>query len=120
MSDELLVTQVRSRTTGEPGRSLATARDQHFVIDEPAYNGGPGEAITPAEVFLSGVSACGVLLVESFARRDGVALKHADATIEGVRRRDDPANFQYAKLRFELVGPSQAEAERLVEAYKAR
>ena len=75
MSDDLLVTQVSSRTTGEKGRSVSGARTNHFVIDEPAYNGGPGEAVTPAESFLAGVSACGVLLVESFAARDGVPLR---------------------------------------------
>jgi uncharacterized OsmC-like protein len=74
MSDDLLVTQVSS-PEGEKGRSMSGARTNHFVIDEPAYNGGPGEAVTPAESFLAGVSACGVLLVESFAARDGVPLR---------------------------------------------
>lgn len=120
MSDEAIITQVRSRTTGEPGRSLNTARAVHFVVDEPAYNGGPGEALTPAEAFLAGVTSCGVLLVESFARRDGVPLQRAEATIQGVRTRDDLANFKQVSIHFELVGPSQAEAERLVELYKAR
>jgi uncharacterized OsmC-like protein len=120
MAEEFLLTQVRSRTVGEPGRSLNTARDQHFVIDEPAYNGGPGESVTPAEAFLAGVSACGVLLVESFAHRDGVLLQKVDASIEGIRLRSDPANFRKVSVRFELMGPTQQQAERLVEAYKAR
>lgn len=120
MSDDLLLTQVRSRTLDEPGRSLNTARDQHFVIDEPAYNGGPGESVTPAESFLAGVSACGVLLVEAFARRDGVPLRKVEASIEGVRLRTDPANFRRVSMRFELTGPTQQQAEKLVEAYKVR
>lgn len=120
MADELLLTQVRSQTIGIPGRSLNSARTNHYVIDEPAYNGGPGEGVTPAEAFLSGVSACGVLLVESFARKANVPLQKVEAEIEGVRTLSDPANFQRINLRFELTGPTQAQAEQLVDQYKAR
>ena len=47
MADDLLVTQVRSRTTDVVGRSLNSVRTHHFVIDEPTYGGGPGEELTP-------------------------------------------------------------------------
>lgn len=120
MSDELLVNRVWSSTTHVPGRSLNSARSNHFVIDEPAYAGGPGEALTPADAFLAGVSACGVLLVQSFAHRDGIPLQHAEATIEGIRTRDNPADFQSVNVRFELVGPNAQQAQQLVDAYRAR
>jgi uncharacterized OsmC-like protein len=120
MSEELLVTRVRSQTVGIPGRSLATARQHHFVIDEPAYAGGPGEALTPAEVFLAGVSGCGVLLVESFARKDGIPLQKAEASIEGIRTADDPANFREVRLSFRLTGVTAQQGETLVEKFKAR
>ncbi|MBI4494773.1 MAG: OsmC family protein [Chloroflexi bacterium] len=120
MADELIVTQARSQTIGIPGRSLSSARGHHFIVDEPAYGGGPGEALTPAEIFLAGVSSCGVLLVQSFAQQSGVPLQRAEAAIEGVRQRNDPANFQSVHVRFELLGPTQAQAEQLVEAYKHR
>ncbi|HKA51438.1 MAG TPA: hypothetical protein VKK19_17800, partial [Candidatus Dormibacteraeota bacterium] len=71
MSDELLLTKVRSSTSGVPGRSLNQVRNHHFVIDEPAHGGGSGEEITPAESFLAGISACGVLLVERRAQETG-------------------------------------------------
>ncbi len=118
MTDDLLVTTVHSSTSGEPGRSLNQARQHHFVIDEPAHGGGPGEEVTPAESFLAGISACGVLLVERQAETTGVTLRRAEATIEGERRRADTSWFTRIVLRFHLAGPSQTDAEGLVEHYK--
>ncbi len=48
---------VRSASTATFGRVLLSARDQHIVVDGPAQNGCPGEALTPAELFLGGVAA---------------------------------------------------------------
>jgi uncharacterized OsmC-like protein len=121
MAEELTVTEVRSRTVvGVPGRSVNSSRTHHFVIDEPASMGGPGEELTPAEVFLAGVSGCGVLLVESFARKDGVPLREARAQIQGIRLKSDPANFREVRLDFELVGVTAAQGEQLVEKFKGR
>lgn len=120
MADELLVNEVRSQTIGIPGRSLNSARTNHFVIDEPKRYGGPGEAPTPAEAFLAGVSACGVLLVETFAREEELPLARATATIRGIRTAADPATFREITIRFELEGVGAADAESLVDRYKAR
>jgi uncharacterized OsmC-like protein len=94
------------------------ARDHRFVIDEPTHTGGPGEEVTPAELFLAGVSACGVLLVESFARRDGLPLRRAEAVIEGVRDEADTSVFREVRLRFSLEGVDRQQANDLVERYK--
>lgn len=120
MGEDLLISKVSSRSSSVAGRSLNSARTNHFVIDEPAYNGGPGEAVTPAEAFLSGVSACGVLLVEKFARDEGVPVRGVEVEIEGVRRKADPANFAEVKLRITVHGADRVAAERLVERYKGR
>lgn len=117
---EKVLNQVRSYSTGIAGRSLNQVGTHHWVIDEPAYAGGPGEEITPADAFLAGVSACGVLLVESFARESGVPLRGVEVRIEAVRDVEDLSRFQGVGVRFELRGPSQAQAEELVERYKAR
>ena len=53
-----------ARSTETFGRVLVSARDQHLIVDGPVQNGCPGEAITPAELFLSGVAACGVELIQ--------------------------------------------------------
>lgn len=120
MASGYLSNRVRSYSTGAVGRALNNVGLHHFVIDEPAYNGGPGEEISPADAFLAGVSACGVLLVERFAREANVVLQYAEASIEGKRKAQDPSRFDSVDITFRLTGPTQKEAEALVERYKGR
>jgi uncharacterized OsmC-like protein len=120
VSEELLINSVRSYSTGTPGRSINAVRGHPFVIDEPIYAGGPGEEITPGDAFLAGVSACGILLVEAFARQTNIPFQRGDVTIQGIRTKADPTRFQRIAMRFEIGGPSQAQAEQLVERYQAR
>ncbi len=120
MSENVLVNRVRSYTSGTPGRSLNNVRDHHFVIDEPPYVGGPGEEITPADAFLAGVSACGVLLVETFARKESIPLQRAEAVIEGIRNASDTSRFERIAIHFTIAGPTQRQAEELVERYKGK
>jgi len=49
--------EVSARATETFGRVLCTCRNHHFVVDGPVQNGCPGEEVTPAEIFLSGVAA---------------------------------------------------------------
>src|SRR5262245_20009346 len=70
---------VRSVSTGTFGRVLLSARDQHVVVDGPARNGCPGEAMTPAELFLGGVATCAVELVQVIAREKDLALAGVEA-----------------------------------------
>ena len=115
---ELLINTVRSESTSTPGRSVSHVRGQQLVIDEPTHLGGPGEKITPAEAFLSGVAACGVLLVEGRAHEAGIQLNNVEATIEAVRRRSDTSVFQEIRLAFVISGPDQPQAEALVSHYQ--
>ncbi|HSR22552.1 MAG TPA: hypothetical protein VLW53_03310, partial [Candidatus Eisenbacteria bacterium] len=73
---------------------------------------------TPGEAFLSGISACGVLLVESRAAATGVPLRVVEAWIEGARRPSDTSRYARVDLRFRLAGPSREQAEALVEHYR--
>lgn len=100
------------------GRTLNTARTNHFIIDAPPHHHGPGEAPTPAEAFLSGVSACGVALVEAFAKEEGLAPTRVEAAIEGFREKADPANFVEVRLRFEIDGIARPRAEALVRRFQ--
>ena len=76
--------EVRASSTPTFGRVLCSARDHHFVVDGPVQNGCPGEAITPVEVFLSAVAACGVELIHVIARDEGVPLERVGVTITGT------------------------------------
>lgn len=120
MPEDQVIDRVRSFTTSIPHRSINSARTNHFVIDEPVHAGGPGEAITPTESFLAGVSACGALLVESRALADGVPLHRLEVGIEAVRNKATPNVFERVNLHFEMVGPTPAQAQQLVEYYQGR
>jgi uncharacterized OsmC-like protein len=118
-NDDLVINQVQSRSTPTPGRSINEIRQHRLVIDEPTHLGGPGEEITPADAFLAGVSACGVLLVQGRARDSGVRLDQIGVSLEAVRHRKDTSVFQRIEMMFRLSGPSQAQALELVEHYKS-
>ena len=101
-SEDLVVNRVHSSSTATPGRALNQVRTHQLVIDEPTHLGGPGEQITPAEAFLAGVSACGVLLVQGRARDLGVRLEEVEATI-GLSRQVIPGELYAAILAAVVV-----------------
>ena len=117
MTDDLIVNSVHSTTTHIFGRSLNSSRMHHFVIDGSTE---PKEELTPVEVFLSGVSSCAVHLLERFAWEDDVTLNRAEAHIEARRTHAEPWKFEFLSLRLELHGPTQPQAEALVDRFKRR
>jgi uncharacterized OsmC-like protein len=117
--------QTRARSTDTFGRVLVSARDQHHIVDGPVQNGCPGEAITPAEMFLSGVAACGVELIQVIAKQQDVPLRSISAAIEATQNpaapvRPDVNLFNSVRVSFELGGVSQEQAEDLVDRFKRR
>ncbi len=116
---------VEGRSTDRFGRVLCSARNHHSIIDGPEQNGCPGEEITPVEVFLEGVAACGVELVHVLAKERELALDGVHLTISGMVDRDHPVRtdltvFNRVRLDFELRGVSRPDAEALVEGFKGR
>ena len=116
---------VRARSTDTFGRVLWSCRDQHFVADGPVHNGCLGEAVTPAELFLAGVAACGVELLQVLAKAQSVPLVSASVEIGGEL---DPANpvrsdvnvFNSVRLSFQLAGVTEEQGQELVEGFKRR
>jgi uncharacterized OsmC-like protein len=107
------------------GRVLCTTREHHFVVDGPVTNGCPGEEVTPGELFLTAVAACGVELVQVFARQENVPLARVHVEIDGEFDLENPVRadvtvFRSVRLRFELDGVDTDDAERLVERFKGR
>jgi uncharacterized OsmC-like protein len=116
---------VRARSTDTFGRVLWSCRDQHFVADGPVSNGCPGEAVTPAELFLAGIATCGVELVEVIAKAEGVPLEAVRAEIAGEIDPDDPVRsdatvFNRVRLSFALEGVTAEQGEHLVDRFKKR
>ena len=72
----------RARSTDTFGRVMCSCRDHHFVADGPVWNGCPGEEVTPGELFLAGLAACAVELLEVTARERGVAVPRALVAVD--------------------------------------
>jgi uncharacterized OsmC-like protein len=116
---------VSARSTDIFGRVLCSARTHHFVVDGPVQNNCPGEEITPAESFLSGVAACGVELMHVIARDQGVPLQRATVDIHGTIDRANPprpdlTTFNSVRVNVTLWGPTMAQAQGVVEGFQKR
>jgi uncharacterized OsmC-like protein len=117
--------EVAARSTDVFGRVLCDCREHHFVVDGPVHNGCPGEEVTPAELFLSGIAACGVELLQVFAREEELALERVHVEIGGELEPSNPVRpdltlFNRVRLTFELQGVTQDQGEHLVERFKGR
>jgi organic hydroperoxide reductase OsmC/OhrA len=115
----------QARSTHTFGRVLCNARNPHFVVDGPVQNGCPGEAVNPGEIFLAGVAACGVELVQVIAKEQQLAPTSIAVEIEGQVDRGNPVRsdltlFNAVQLRFELSGVTQQQAEDLIHRFKGR
>jgi uncharacterized OsmC-like protein len=116
---------VAARTTDVFGRVLCNARTHHFIVDGPVQNGCPGEEVTPPEVFLSSVAACGVELVQVIAKDQNVAIGPVSVKVDGVvdrsrQARTDVTVFNAVNMDFTVSGTDGASAAALVEAFKRR
>jgi uncharacterized OsmC-like protein len=117
--------EVAARSTDTFGRVLVSTRDQHFVADGPVHNGCPGEAVTPAELFLAGVASCAVELVQVLAHADQVPLARVATSITGEIDPDNPVRsdvsvFNSVRLQLHLAGVTHEQGEELVTKFKGR
>jgi uncharacterized OsmC-like protein len=116
---------VRARSTDIHGRVLCNVRNHHFIVDGPVQNGAPGEEVTPAELFLTGVAACGVELVQAFAKAESIPLRAISADISGTLDRANPVRkdvnvFNSVQIRIHLTGVTAAQGTVLIDRFKGR
>jgi len=117
--------EVGARSTDTFGRVLWSCREHHFVADGPVQNGCLGEAVTPAELFLAGIAACGVELVQVLARAQALPLEDVRAEIEGELDPGSPVRadvnvFNRVRLGLHLRGVTEEQGRELVEGFKRR
>ena len=116
---------ISARSTPIFGRVLCSARTHHFIVDGPVQNGCPGEEVTPPELFLSSIAACGVELVHVIAKDekkpiDSVELKVHATVDRGKQARTDVTTFNRVELDFVISGTDGKTAAALVEGFKRR
>jgi uncharacterized OsmC-like protein len=125
MSTDVRNYDVSARTTDVFGRVLCSARDHHFIVDGPVQNGCPGEAVTPAELFLASVSACAVELIQVLGRQQNVEIHRLRAHVHGMMDRGNPVRtdhmvFNAVRVELEFEGTDYEKAFELAEAFKKR
>jgi uncharacterized OsmC-like protein len=95
------------------------------VVDGPVQNGCPGEALTPAELFLAGIATCGAELIQVIAREERVPLGGVGVTVTGTvdrsrQPRPDVTVFTAVRVELVLAETDPARAAALVEGFKRR
>lgn len=105
----------RSKTTDVPGRTLNTARTNHWVIDSPS---GPNEAVTTGESFVAGIAACGTSLIELHAQRGSLPFGTLEVAIDGVRTDESWPDFANIDVHFTFTGITTEQAGEYVEVWK--
>jgi uncharacterized OsmC-like protein len=117
--------KTKARSTETFGRVLCNARSHRFVVDGLVQNGCPGEAITPVKLFLGGVAACGVELMQVIAREKNLPLQAARVTITGTIDPENPVHsdfrlFNLVGLQFVLKGVNDEQGAQLIRLFTRR
>jgi uncharacterized OsmC-like protein len=125
MNSDVRTYDVAARSTDVFGRVLCSARDHHFIVDGPVQNGCPGEEVTPAELFLASVAACGVELIQVLGRQNGIEITSLQARVHGMMDRSKPVRSDYTvfnevNIELEFAGTTYEQAVELAEAFKKR
>ena len=119
MGDLTLAYRARSYSTGTLGRAICNARNHHWVADDPG-----GDEIGAGELFFSGISACAVNMVERIASEEGRTLQWMDIGVEAYRDPDKAPGeitlYDAIRIRFEMWGVADDDAESLVKSWKQR
>ncbi len=119
MAEQTPAYAVRSYSTGTRGRAICNARNHHWVADDSG-----GEEIGAGELFLSGISACAVNMVERLADEGEIPLDWMDVSVEAYRDTDAaPAErtlYEDIRIHFQMWGVSDADGEQLVDTWKRR
>lgn len=111
---------------GFKGRVIASARNQHCLVDAPVMLGGPNEAMTPVDLLLAALTSHAIFVGQHAAQQAGIPLQdmrlsaQADYDPRGVVGESVYPGLQALHLRFELDGPTTEQAEMLVQAVRSR
>lgn len=118
MTDDVVT--ISASTLDTFGRFLVSAGRSHFVSDQRAGAGGPGEAVTAGELLLASLGSCSLGLIQKTAVEHNIALKSAQAEVTFRRHESDPTQYAFIRIAVSLSGPSEAEGATLVEGFTSR
>lgn len=108
------------------GRSLMSARGNHWIYDSVPPIEGPNEEVNPLDALVGALPACGIMIYEAVARDEGIPLHHISADVEadldprGVAGADVNPRIRAFRVTFNVSGPTGEEAEMMAEQYRRR
>ena len=114
------ISTISTSTIGLFGRFLVSARTNHFVSDQRAAAGGPGEAATAGELLLASLGSCSLGLIQKTAVDNGIGLTAASTEVAFKRHASDPTQYEWLRIAVSLSGVAAAEAEALVGGFTSR
>lgn len=110
----------------EFGRSLMSARGNHWIFDSVPPINGPNEEVNPLDALVGALPACGIMIYEAVARDEGIALNAINATVEadldprGVAGAPVNPRIRAFRVTMNVDGPTLEEAEMMADEYRAR
>ena len=110
----------------EKGRSLVSARGNHWIYDSVPPINGPNEEVNPLDALISALPACGIMVYEAVARENDIALNGVNATVEadldprGVAGADVNPRIRAFRVTMNVDGPTMEEAEMMAEQFSQR
>jgi uncharacterized OsmC-like protein len=114
-ADEIV--SISTTTIGQFGRFLVHAGKNHFVSDQRAGAGGPGEAVTAGELLLASLGTCSLGLIQKTAVENAIALKEASTEVAFKRHESDPTQYEWIRIAVRLAGVTKEQADTLVGGF---
>ena len=110
---------VETYSSGTHGRAICNARTHHWVADD-----GGGDAVGAGELFLSGITACAVNMVERIALTDDAPVDFMEVSAEAFRDSDttpgDVSLYADVRIHFKIWGVDDDQGNYLVDTWKKR
>jgi len=110
----------------EFGRSIMSARGNHWIFDSVPPINGPNEEVNPLDAFVGALPACGIMIYEAVAIEQGIALNDINATVEadldprGVAGAAVDPRIRAFRVTINVDGPTMEEAEMMADEFSAR
>ncbi len=110
----------------EFGRSVMSARGNHWILDSVPPINGPNEEVNPLDMFVGALPACGVMIYEAVAIEEGITLNAINATVEadldprGVAGADVNPRIRAFRVTVNVDGPTEEEAAMMADQFSQR
>jgi len=110
----------------EFGRSVMSARGNHWIFDSVPPINGPNEEVNPLDALVGALPACGIMIYEAVAIEEGITLNDINATVEadldprGVAGAPVNPRIRAFRVTMHVDGPTAEEAAMMAEQFSQR